>query len=389
MKRDWLVSNSVQYTYKSTLRSFLSFLSKMITIANIKSELKRLKIKGITGKNRAALLSMLPVDHPMTSGRAKLVKPVVKPRRVVETEPVVETEASADSFKGLSVSDIRLMYNKPTTRQENSANNELRELILAEINNVPESYFEHRVYGKMWSDLKSKLHVTLSSMCAVPFDSYTILRKGGRRFNYDFEIKWYTGGRSVQTKCVEFKHNTRSLSAMPQVMSMYERVNLLDTSYTRTFYDTTLRTMIAIDPEFPVSIPDYYTYTKHLYAVTHDTHPFFSAMYSRRTATKSDLVDTSIRSYLETYRDSFNVDKFASKMKESQVNKIFLMWDLTEFHVAEFGDAVFDGLNVVRIKNGNAIVVANEHAEFHLLLRWRNGKGCSTPAWQISYYPLY
>jgi len=34
----------------------------MITIANIKSE-----------------LSMLPVDHPMASGRAKPVKPVVKP----------------------------------------------------------------------------------------------------------------------------------------------------------------------------------------------------------------------------------------------------------------------------------------------------------------------
>lgn len=45
----------------------------MITIKDIKEELKRLKIKGITGKNKAELIDMLPADHAYrgkTKGRA-------------------------------------------------------------------------------------------------------------------------------------------------------------------------------------------------------------------------------------------------------------------------------------------------------------------------------
>jgi len=47
----------------------------MITIADIKAELKRLKIKGVTGKKKAELIAMLPADHPYKGKKATAPPP--------------------------------------------------------------------------------------------------------------------------------------------------------------------------------------------------------------------------------------------------------------------------------------------------------------------------
>ncbi len=291
-------------------------------------------------------------------------------------------------FCGVAVHQIGLMYEKPKAREDNDFNNNFRETMVAEINNFPAFYFEHDVHGPSWRNLKHQIHTTVSQFCPCAFDSYKIERKGGRSYNYDFEATYYKGGVLVHSQKMEYKHNTKKLTGMPQFLSLYEKYNLIDVSYTRWFYDEILPQILALDPEFPEAKPDFETYNKHVHTAGHDSHPFFKAMYARLTDAKIALVNESITTYLAKHGKSFNIAKFTEKAKESQVEKKFLMWDLANFHVEEFNKTIFDDLEFKRIKNGNSVVLGNDRAEFHLLLRWRNGKGCNLPAWQIGYFPL-
>jgi len=295
----------------------------------------------------------------------------------------------ARSFCGATVSDIALMYQKPAKREDNDANNGIRETMIANIHDFPEFYFTHEVYGDRWLQLRDQVHTTVSGFCDKPFDTYKIEKKGGRSFNYDFEATYKKDGKTVFTQKMEYKHNTKTMTGFPQFLSLYEKYGLLPgSSYTRSFYERVLPQIVALDPAFPCAIPDYETYTKHVCSANHDVLPFFRAAYDRLTKEKIALVDRSITDYLEEHAASIDIAKFTAKARESQSEKKFLLWDRERFHVGEFGAKAFDNLVYKRIKNGNSIVIGNDAYEFHLLLRWRNGKGCNLPAWQIGFVPI-
>jgi hypothetical protein len=327
---------------------------------------------------RSSLLSSSRLSATQNATMASLMDYTRRMMYTIEQQP----------FCGVAVHQINLMYEKPKAREDNDANNNFRESMIAEIHNFPAFYFEHEQYGASWRSLKENIHQTVSRFCPCPFDSYKIERKGGRSYNYDFEATYYKDDALVHSQKMEYKHNTKKLKGMPQFLSLYEKYNLIDVSYTRWFYDEILPHILELDPGFPIRKPDFETYNKHVHIAGHDSHPFFKAMYERLTEEKVELVNQSITTYLELFGRSFNIAKFTEKAKESQVEKKFLMWDLSTFHVEEFNATIFDDLEFKRIKNGNSVVLGNQRAEFHLLLRWRNGKGCNLPAWQIGYFPL-
>jgi hypothetical protein len=101
-------------------------------------------------------------------------------------------------------------------------------------------------------------------------------------------------------------------------------------------------------------------------------------------AQKFDVVNRSIKQFLETYGPSIDLQKLSDKFALTQLNKTFAMWDMTDFQLFKFGENDLLVKRFVGILNDNTILVESDKYKFKLLLRWRNHKGILNPAWQIS-----
>jgi hypothetical protein len=128
-------------------------------------------------------------------------------------------------------------------------------------------------------------------------------------------------------------------------------------------------------------------YLKLVTNVNHDCHPLFRLMYNREEINKTqkfEIVNRSIAKFLELYGPTIDLLRLSDKFIQTQQNKVFAMWDLSNFHVEQFTPAELTVCRFVGISNGNTIVVESDAMKYKLLLRWRNHKGILNPAWQIS-----
>lgn len=74
------------------------------------------------------------------------------------------------------------------------------------------------------------------------------------------------------------------------------------------------------------------------------------------------------------------MEKITEMIYSRQKDKVFILWDLANFHKETILDDSYGDLQFVEIKNKNTIVVRNTKYEFALLLRWKNHKGILYPA---------
>lgn len=310
----------------------------------------------------------------------------------------VNSMLDALPFGKLVPSSIEVMYFKKKKKADDAEsddgrakngklNNIREEIILCCANGLPVYFTQHPVYGSKWTDVQSKLNTVLKTHPRLK-------RLGGCKNNYDFCAEYIENDNVVHTQKLEFKHGAKALKDLTEILQLHTSFELIPgTSYIDLFYKTYLPQIIALFPE-PVQIPPYEEYLRHVRSTTPRTHPyeFFKTLYTFRTNKAvskqwTSIVRQSIREYLEAGGKSVNIKAFEDKCKVSQEGKLFLLWNLKDFYTEQFPEGVFDNLAFNRIQNGNVLVISNTIAEFHCLLRWKNGNGCCNPAWQIKYVP--
>jgi hypothetical protein len=286
-----------------------------------------------------------------------------------------------------------LVFEKCKDRNNNDKNNNIRENILLNINDkiFCQDYFKDKIYGEKWTNIKNKWNNFLYSLMGQKvYDKITISKKGGRIFNFDFELKYIFKNKIINTFNIEFKFNSKSIESLPQILNLPESADILrGNSYGKFFYQNYLNSILKIRSLYFTDIKINETeYLKNVYQNNYNKHPLFLKLKVLEQVDedfknkKKIIVDNSIKEFLNKFYREINLEKILNLMI-IQDQKLFALWDceVENFKLQKIftqGDIVCCG-----IKNNNTIVIKIGTSYFDLLLRWKNHKGVLYPAWQI------
>ena len=306
-------------------------------------------------------------------------------------------------------SHILHFFSKGEGRETNDANNKIRESILEHIlSNKYTAYFTDPEYGSKWVLMKSSWQEALSDVFQkkktnvnITYTSLKVIKKAGRKYNYDFTVEYYNESSLVLSANIEFKHGGTCIEELPEFYNPDSKKDFLS-GYAEYFYDNYVTKYAHWSTNSP---PDKATYLKSVFANTSKL-PFFKTLKTNEDDEKSQMVKNgksqysgpiykdksrlcaeSIEKFLEATHTTLNLEKLTLEFENSQKNKIFLIWNCDKFHIDEFDS---DDLRVTTIiglnqqKNTILINSASGKIQYELLLRWKNRLGILYPAWQIS-----
>ena len=288
----------------------------------------------------------------------------------------------------MRVSDI-LTFGITSTRGANDATNKIRENILPILSGPPADYLEHPIYGRQWLYCSRAWNAALNEIALEKDISYTLTRvklKGGRSFNYDADLLYYNGAELIDTVKIEFKKGGNSIGKLPQFLSLQVKYGLFPETYDKFYYEHYIDAYIACDTGITEPKPDLALYLKCVASINYNVLPFFSqlkARYDFFQKEKGCVVNTSITDYLNQYGTQLDLLSFMEKIRNTQKDKIYILWDNKRFYIDMFKETDMSRMSINSVKNGNVIEVKSGNVMYHLLLRWRNHKGILNPAWQI------
>lgn len=288
-------------------------------------------------------------------------------------------------MSSLTHDTINLFARPGSSKSNNDAENKLREECLVHL--ASGKYPDER-----WITIGDKLHTSLRLICPG-YSSVELIQKGGRTFNYDFDAIFYNDTDDILQKShIEFKHNASRIDKIPQFLSLKDKFGLIATTSYSAFYYTNYLDAHLLVISYVGEKPTYEQYERLVSSLDWTCHPMFERMHSAEEQSEQKntvraLVRKSIADYLELYAHTIDISRLTAKFKETQTDKIFLLWDLNNFHVETMDATEISNLTFDRVKNNNTIVVISPKYEYHLLLRWRNHLGILNPAWQISVHP--
>ena len=291
------------------------------------------------------------------------------------------------------LADISHFLSGGNQKAKNDELNKLRENALGHMLLLDDEYFSDPTYGSHWKKISEKFRKAVSSLCPEPYDNVKIERKGGMTFNHDYEFTYFYCGSKVADRKVEFKHNNTNVADLVQFLELYDKdckskYKLCDASYSEYYYENYLDGYIACDDQITAPKPDLATYLKHVHDIKYK-HPFFKNLHdnkNRNKAAKKAVADESRREYLDLYVKVFNFEELTKKIRESQKDKVFLLWDCENFHTQVLD---IDAIKITRVKNINDLFfdveVENFAYDIRIRLNWGNSVGLANPRWKFSF----
>jgi hypothetical protein len=164
----------------------------------------------------------------------------------------------------------------------------------------------------------------------------------------------------------------------------------LEKSYAEFYYDNYLDKYLDADVELICEKPKLNEYLKHVSDIKY-SHPFFSLLHEKKNnqiKRKKDIANESVKEYLKLYSSTFNFDKITQKIRESQSDKVFLLWDCENFHIQKL-DVGNISINGIKKMDELSFDVNVENFEYDICvrLRWANNNGLANPSWKFSFIP--
>jgi len=273
-------------------------------------------------------------------------------------------------------------------KKDNDSSNRVREQILEKIIDLPNSFFEHPNYGKKWRSLKTDWIKVLKSLSYFSFvKDIKIEKKAGRKFNYDFLVQLINKkGQSIEYK-VEFKYNSSELNTLPQFIQLYDNFGLTNERYAKFYYETYLDKYLEKSPTTVFDVPSLDEYLKLIQTTEWKKHSFFEQLRDcegENKKEKNEIVNQSIKDFLEKYGEDLNLELLEKKIRESQEDKFYIMYKDGIFNLDSFDEDDYTDLKVSGITSNSVMIEAKSGTVYKLLLRWKNHNGILNPAWQIS-----
>ena len=303
-----------------------------------------------------------------------------------------------------AVEDIKLFQSGGQDRATNDARNKKREEILATILYIDDDeYLKHPEFGALWTSIREKFLLALVPLCGnEPFKKIIIKQKGGMSFNYDFLVTFLgqlseqgTTRSLVKEVKLEFKHNNSSVMDLAQFLELYDKdckskFEICDVSYAEFFYDRYLDQYLQLEPGITEPKPSREVYLKNVYDIKYK-HPFFKNMYdtkTTKTTEKRRLATESISVYLQEFSSTFKFERILEKIKESQKDKAFLLWDCENFHIQELN---VENIQILGIKENSLrdlyfdLSIENFSHDLRVRVNWGNNACVANPRWKFTF----
>jgi hypothetical protein len=200
-------------------------------------------------------------------------------------------------------------------------------------------------------------------------------------------LSFYNDNILVKQEKIEFKYGSSSIDKIPQFLSLQARFPFFTESYDKYYYENYLDKYIACDDTITEPKPSLEIYLKYVTNTNYNILPFFENLKNCEENNKKEkdvIVNKSIHEYLLQYGPSINIQEFIEKVRNTQKEKTYLLWNKGKFHIDSLNEE--DSVIIFRsITNKNTIELGSSNGNIYkLLLRWRNHKGILNPAWQIS-----
>lgn len=284
----------------------------------------------------------------------------------------------------------------------NDATNAIRENLLLVLNQSNHPHFSDLTYGDQWKSLLSGFRSYMKEVMVLrelPLDyqRFHLESRGGLKNHFDMLISLYNQDNQVlSTINFEFKFNS-----MPQFTNLFDNDAYIQPTLAEFWYDQgwvdrmcepyigLLKFQKSSREEYlkgankmmTSAFPD--SFFKQFYLFDHSEDKNVSVTLKAR---RVDLVHQGIRAYLDLHADKFDIEKLRAKLAEDQMGKLYGIWkpQLKAFKVLEYSKEEMAPTSFLRVKGGNTVVLKAGPSEMHLLLRWKNTLGITTPAWQIS-----
>ena len=309
-------------------------------------------------------------------------------------EEVCSIMITSNKVEDIKVEDIiNLFYGKCVGKENNDMFNKKREYVLAYIlDGNFDSYTQDEEHGSMWTLLKNSWNDVLDDLYKKHSDKYyniiKVLQKGGRKYNYDFDVEYYKDKTKVYTiKNIEFKYGAKSIDKIPQFFNAIANQPFLP-GYASWFYDNYV---MKEDPWTRFTAPSKDVYMKEIYKNS-SKNKFFIELKAEEGnkdyyKKKQEKTRESIKQWLNKNYTNLDLEKLSNEFLRSQGDKVFILWDRDTFHVDEFDNNELTVSTIIGLnKEENSIVLnsKNNKIQYSMLLRWKNQLGVLLPAWQIS-----
>ena len=164
--------------------------------------------------------------------------------------------------------------------------------------------------------------------------------------------------------------------------------DICDISYAEFYYDNYLDKYIDCDTKIKHPKPDREEYIKNVRDIKYN-HPFFKDLYKNKQnnmKAKKWVANESILKYIQTYVSTFRFEKIAEKIKESQKNKVFLLWDCENFHTQSINAELLKITKVIKVdKLYFDVFVEGLQYNIRIRLNWGNNNGIANPRWKFTF----
>lgn len=292
------------------------------------------------------------------------------------------------------VTDIKYFLSKGVNKSSNDESNKIRENIITNMLNLDDDYFNDTEYGVQWKDLREKFMNVLFTICKLPYKQVDIKHMGGMTHNYDFRLQFLKEDNTLSKEVkIEFKHNNTNVKDLVQFLELYDKdckstFDICDISYAEFYYDNYLDKYIECDSEIKESKPSKEVYLKNVCDIKYK-HPFFKDLYnnkSNKIKEKKQVANESIKTYLQNYYSTFRFEKISEKIKESQTDKVFILWDCENFHTQSINTESLKIKNIIKVSDLYFdVLVDGLEYNIRIRLNWGNNNGIANPRWKFTF----
>lgn len=309
----------------------------------------------------------------------------------------------------MSYTDLFMKINSKT---DNDTKNNEREQFIADEYNKRETTQEQFV-SKILDYFMDCIGYSYEELVGT-----TLVRKGGRRFNYDFEL---LNDQNKIMKKIEFKYNASSISKCPQFHSIFIKQLFQNKLYIFENYmlDTMLPRMFSLFDNLHTHIHDLHTqkerdcYLKQLYKTTTKKDTLLDTLkQNQRTHTCSKYIKSQYNtlvyesidqmvSIVNEHQDLYdNLIQILHDSLQTQKDKTYMLFDLKNQKFVT--DDTFGTLQLTKSsyhertvlfksknstsnststhKKGFLIHTTHHQVTIECLFRWKNTNGIQNPA---------
>ena len=298
-----------------------------------------------------------------------------------------ESEVLSRYFPEIEISDIDSFC--ISNRNKNDESNKTRENIIVNIINkkIPQGFFDD---CPKWKKLSDDTWTFIRSLTSEDIDTIKAVSKGGRKFNYDIEVKI-----NNEQFNIELKNNASGIDETPQFVSPMKTEKYLSSSYELFFYNNYLPNLVEATG---FSLPGQIDYLKNVHSSEPSCVIDFQKLYYQGCKKSSrfsgdekaiNFYNLSQKLSKESIKEFINnndllSDVLTTYLQTSQNNKIYMMYKDGRFYKETVN------MNEYEIESWQKQpekfryqAITKTGKTLNILLRWKNGDGIAFPAFQI------